>query len=182
MEVWGRNTADREIAVVNLLVVALLLEKKSFHLRLLWKYSKSSCFCARSGSPGVGQKFKPLERRDSSSDERFLEEKLTTVFFLLIFIKVRCNSISFSRCEGTSECRLLEFKLSSQQIWFTSVGRPGSRPIPDLISSSSAGGSPTGGSLAVGVEECVDGFPSYMGRLYGPSSFVEDFLRRSGLC
>ena len=178
--------------MVNLSVVALLLEKKSFHLRLLWKYSKSSCFCARSGSPGVGQKFKPFERRDSSSEERFLEERLTTVCFLLIFIKVRGNSISFSRCEETSECRLLEFKLSSQQIWFSSVGRPGSRPIPDVIRLSPAGGSPAGGSpagrslaggsLAVGVEECMDGFPSYMGHLYGPSSFVEDFLRRSGLC
>ena len=99
------------------------------------------------GSPGVGQKFKPLERRDSSSDERFLEERLTTVFFLLIFIKVRCDSVSFSKGEETSECRLLEFKLFSQQVWLTSVGRPGSRPIPNPISSSSAGG-----SLAVEVE------------------------------
>ena len=74
MEVWGRNTAEREIAVVNLSVVALLLEKKSFHLRLLWKYSKSSCFCARSGSPGVGQKFKPFE---SSSKGFFIRGKVS---------------------------------------------------------------------------------------------------------
>ena len=41
---------------------------------------------AKSGSPGVGQKLRPLVKRDSSLGVRAREERLTTVFFLSTFI------------------------------------------------------------------------------------------------
>ena len=56
----------------------LLGSKKALILSLRWKSSKSLRRSPKLGSPGVGQKFKPLSNNDSSLVVRVWVERLRT--------------------------------------------------------------------------------------------------------
>ena len=58
---------------------SLFVSKKCRSLRVRWNLSKSALVSLRSGSPGVGQKFRPLESSDMWCCERIRLDKLTTL-------------------------------------------------------------------------------------------------------